>query len=340
MGSGIDSIYIFLRKLATHIEKDETRHFWVYSGYKKYGSLLIKNMADQKRILFKPWDTEFSIGRTKVKKFIDNDNNRKFKGHTVDKFIFLGRNFRDNAKRYARSENSIVLIEISFESNKISISGSMNIESILLNTLIEFSESIKFESNFDYEGILRHQGFIDGVQQVKKVDEPISSPTVFISYSWDNEEHKRWVLKLSANLIKNGIRVIIDEWDLPKYQNDLHLFMELGIRESHHVIMVCTPEYSQKANIREGGVGIESTIITGEFYEKSNASKYIPIVRNYTDRIADSLPTYLRTKLAIDFKDDKKYDQKFEELLRRILNIPKYKKPKLGIIPTLKSNNI
>jgi hypothetical protein len=338
MGSRIDSIYIFLRKFSTYIKKDETLHFWVYSGYKEHGSLLIKNMADQKRILFKPWDTEFSIGSTKVKKFIDNSS--KFRGYTVDKFIFLGRNFRDNAKRYARSENSIVLIEISFEPNKISIFGSMNIESILLNTLIKFSESIKFESNFDYEGILRHQGFIDGVQQVKKVDEPIPNPTVFISYSWDNEKHKRWVLKLSADLMRSGIRVIVDEWDLSKYQNDLHLFMESGIRESHHVIMVCTPEYSQKANIRRGGVGIESTIITGEFYEKNNTSKYIPIARNYTDRIAYSLPTYLKTKYAIDFKDDEKYDQKFEELLRKILDIPKYKRPELGKIPKLKSNNI
>jgi len=178
----------------------------------------------------------------------------------------------------------------------------MNIERTLLNTLIEFSESIKFESNFDYEGILRHQGFIDGVQQVKKVEEPISSPTVLISYSWDSEEHKLWVLKLSADLIRSGVRVVIDEWDLLKYQNDLHVFMESGIRESHYVIMVCTPNYAQRANIREGGVGIENTIITGEFYDKNKAGKYIPIVRNYSDRITDSLPTYLKLNMRLILK--------------------------------------
>lgn len=338
MGSRIDSAYFFLRKFATHIEKDEARHFWVYSGYKEYGSLLIKNTADQKKILFKPWDTEISIGRTKVKKFIDK--NHKFKGHPVDKYLFLGRNFRDNVKRYARSENSIALIEIFFDSEKMGIFGSMNIERTLMNILIEFSESIKFESNFDYEGILRHQGFIDGVQQVKKVEEPIPSPTVFISYSWDSEKHKLWVLKLSADLIRSGVRVMIDEWDLLKYQNDLHVFMESGIRESHYVIMVCTPNYAKRANIREGGVGIENTIITGEFYDQRKAGKYIPIVRDYSQRISDSMPTYLKTKYAIDFKSDEKYDQRFEELLRRILNIPKYKRPELGKIPRLKSSNI
>lgn len=323
---------------ANYIYRDKARSFWIYSGYNTQGSLLIKNTADQKRILFKPWDTELSIGRTKVKKFISNTH--KFKGHSVDKFIFLGRNFRDNAKRYAKSENLITLIEISFETKKVGIYGSMNVESVLLNALIEFTESFKFEANFDYEGILRHQGYIDGVQQAQKVDEQILNPTVFISYSWDNEKHKSWVLKLSADLIRSGIRVIVDEWDLLDYQNDLHIFMESGIRESNYVIMVCTPEYSQKANIREGGVGIENTIITGEFYDKSKASKYIPIARNYSGRIIDSLPTYLKTKYAIDFTNHDKYDQRFEELLRRILNKPKYRRPELGSIPRLDTNNI
>ena len=331
-------IYHFLSDFANYIYSDKLHRFWMYNGYNRRGALLLKNRADQKRILFKPWDTKISIGRAKVIDFVEK--NHHFKGHRVDKILFLGRKFRDNAKRYARSENSISLIEISLESDKIGIFGSMDIERTLMNTIIEFSESIKLETNFDYDGILQHQGFIDGVQQAKKVDVQISSPTIFISYSWDSEEHKSWVLKLSADLIRSGIRVIVDEWDLLKYQNDLHIFMESGIRESQNVIMVCTPEYAKKANIREGGVGIENTIITGEFYDKSKAGKYIPIIRNYSGRLTDNLPTYLKTKYAIDFKNDEKYDQKFEELLRRILNIPKYRKPALGKIPKLDSNNI
>ena len=41
-----------------------------------------------------------------------------------------------------------------------------------------------------------------------------------------------------------------------------------------------------------------------------------------------------------DFNDDLKYSQQFEELLRRIFKIPKYKKPRLGRIPKLKSRDI
>jgi hypothetical protein len=263
-----------------------------------------------------------------------------FKGQQVDRYIFLGKDFRDNAKRYARTGNSIAVIELSFDNKRMGISGSINLEKSLMHTLIKFADLIKYESSFDYEGVLRHQGFKSGVQQINKVEEPMSSPIVFISYSWDNEEHKLWVMKLSADLIRSGIRVMLDEWDLPKYQNDLHFFMESGIRGSNYVIMVCTPEYAKKANIREGGVGIENTIITGEFYDKLTVGKYIPIVRKYSRAVPDSLPTYVKTKYAIDFKYDDKYDQKFEELIRRILSIPKYEKPKLGNLPKLKSNNI
>ncbi len=338
MAKQIDSAYTLLWNLSKHLKDHAENHFWLYASYKRYGSLLIKDMGNGRKILFKPWNTELSIGRTKIKKFIDQTVT--FKGHHVGKYLLIGRNFRDNSKRYAKSESNITFIESNFEEKKVSIFGSMNIDRNLRAILIDFFESIKFELNFDFEGMLRHEGFVDGEQQVKKKDEVVPNPTVFISYSWDNEEHKLWVLKLSADLIRSGIKVVIDEWDLVKYQDNLHIFMESGIRDSDFVIVICTPNYAQKANDREGGVGIENTIITGEFYDKKNDSKYLPVVRKYSSKIAESLPTYLKTKSAIDFKRDEKYDLKFEELLRRIYKIPKYQKPKLGKVPELKSDRI
>lgn len=35
----------------------------------------------------------------------------------------------------------------------------------------------------------------------------------FISYAWDNEEHKNWVLKLASDLRHHGIDAILDQWD-------------------------------------------------------------------------------------------------------------------------------
>jgi len=41
----------------------------------------------------------------------------------------------------------------------------------------------------------------------------MAAHTVFISYSWDSEAHKEWVLNLANNLIKNGIGVLLDQYD-------------------------------------------------------------------------------------------------------------------------------
>jgi len=116
--------------------------------------------------------------------------------------------------------------------------------------------------------------------------------------------------------------------------------MESGIRDSDKVIMICTPNYLKKSNERLGGVGVENTIITGEFYDKEKVNKYIPIVRNYKQNLHECLPTYLKSKYSIDFNKESEYKIKFDELVRKILNIPRYKKPQLGELPKLESNEI
>ena len=45
------------------------------------------------------------------------------------------------------------------------------------------------------------------------------NPKVFISYSHDSPEHKRWVLELSKKLRNNGVDVILDQWDLSPGDN-------------------------------------------------------------------------------------------------------------------------
>jgi hypothetical protein len=36
-------------------------------------------------------------------------------------------------------------------------------------------------------------------------------PRVFISYSWDDEDHKRWVRDLAARLRTHGIETLLDQ---------------------------------------------------------------------------------------------------------------------------------
>ena len=53
------------------------------------------------------------------------------------------------------------------------------------------------------------------------------SQRVFISYSHDLDEHKRWVLELARYLTENGVEVVFDEWDV-QLGDDLPQFMEMA----------------------------------------------------------------------------------------------------------------
>ena len=260
----MESIYDFIEEFEVYIDRKKNEDIWVYSGHTYFGSLLIKNFGNSKKIILKPSDSINPIGGKRIQDFIVKTPT--FKGHTIDNYIFITRIFKYIAKRLAKVNKQLTLISVDIQSRSILIFGSMNIDLNILNHIIEFANHIKFSISYDFEGLLKHQGFDKkGKKAIIQSEERQDNPKVFFSYSWDDEEHRFWVLKLAADLIKNGIDVLIDEWDLDKYNNDLHQFMETGIRESDKVIMICTPNYAKKANERLGGVVVENTIITGEF---------------------------------------------------------------------------
>jgi hypothetical protein len=159
-------------------------------------------------------------------------------------------------------------------------------------------------------------------------------PTCFISYSWDNEKHKEWVRLLAEKLHKSGVWTYLDQWDLNPGAN-LTNYMESKIREANYVLLICTPHFAKKANDGSGGVGYEKSIVSGEiFYNISSPEKFVPLVREGSPK--DSLPSYLQSKIFIDFRDDNKIKEGFEQLLRHIHKKPKYARPELGKPPDFK----
>jgi hypothetical protein len=88
-----------------------------------------------------------------------------------------------------------------------------------------------------------------------------SVPKVFVSYSWDSEQHRKWVIEFCSNLRKDGVDVILDHWHLQP-GGDKTVFMEQSVAQSDRVLLVCTPNYANKADERSGGVGYEAMIIT------------------------------------------------------------------------------
>lgn len=157
----------------------------------------------------------------------------------------------------------------------------------------------------------------------------MSVPKVFISYSHDTLDHKKWVLDLATRLRSSGIDAIIDQWELSP-GDDLPHFMETHLASSDRVLMVCTERYVEKANSGSGGVGYEKMIVTSELLSQIDSNKVIPIIRQEG---SNDVPTFLKTKLYIDFSKDDDYEYSFDELVRTIHGSPLFKKPEIGNNP-------
>lgn len=154
-------------------------------------------------------------------------------------------------------------------------------------------------------------------------------PRVFISYSHDSAEHKGWVLNLATTLRNRGVDAVLDQWDL-KPGDDLPHFMETELEKCDCAIIVCSKTYVAKANAGEGGVGYEKMIVTASLLSKVDNNKIIPIVRQSSQPI---LPTFLKSKLYVNFSNDSDVEYSLDELLRTLLNAPLYEKPEIGKNP-------
>lgn len=124
---------------------------------------------------------------------------------------------------------------------------------------------------------------------------------VFLSYSWDTEDHRNWVLDLSKRLRADGIESILDQWHAIPGEN-LPRFMETAIRQNDFVILICTPRYKQKADMRQGGVGYEGDIMTGEVFVMENRRKFIPILRSGEWKYSG--PSWLLGSYYLDFRGE------------------------------------
>lgn len=157
------------------------------------------------------------------------------------------------------------------------------------------------------------------------------TPKVFISYSWDNEKHKEWILKLSADLRKNGIETILDRYELCPGKNAAH-FMENSISKADKVLLIFTENYKTKAMNRTGGVGVEYSIVNIELSDDiSNNKKYIPVLRSGS--VKDSIPNFIRQYIAQYMTNDDEYEQGLMALIHSIFEQPAVTVPAIGERP-------
>jgi TIR domain len=144
----------------------------------------------------------------------------------------------------------------------------------------------------------------------------LAKPSVFISYSWDeDDEHLRWVRRLADRLKTDGVDVRLDQWFASPGQQ-LPAFMETAVRESDFVIVVCTPSYRHASNSRIGGVGYESQVLTAELLTGQDDGKVVPVLRRGEWR--EAAPSWLLGKWYVDLRGEALSEARYGILLRTL----------------------
>ena len=138
-------------------------------------------------------------------------------------------------------------------------------------------------------------------------------PTAFISYSWDDEPHRKWVKRLADDLrTKHNVCSLIDQYN-PAGTNIVE-FMNRGLRVADRGLMIGTPVYKKRS---ETGIGTggkyEEVIITTEIYKNTDTCKFIPLLRR-GDTFDDSFINIVSVLNGFDFRDDANYEAKLADL--------------------------
>jgi len=93
--------------------------------------------------------------------------------------------------------------------------------------------------------------------------------------------------------------------------------MEDAVRNNDFVLVVCTPKYKTRSDGREGGVGYEGDIMTGEVLTKRNHRKFISILCKGT--WPDAAPSWMAGKYYIDLSGNPYSENQYRDLLDTLL---------------------
>lgn len=160
----------------------------------------------------------------------------------------------------------------------------------------------------------------------------MNAPTVFISYSWDSDEHKDRVLEFANRLRVDGIDASIDQYELSPAEG-WPKWMDRHIAKDDFVIVVCTEIYNRRVMDEEEkgkgrGIKWESTLTAQHIYDNESLNmRFIPVL--FDDGNTKHIPVFLRG--ATRYSLPKEYDQ----LYRRLTRQPETVKPELGKLKSL-----
>ncbi|RJP49362.1 MAG: TIR domain-containing protein [Anaerolineaceae bacterium] len=159
-----------------------------------------------------------------------------------------------------------------------------------------------------------------------------TTPTVFISYSQDSDEHKDSVLELANRLRADGIDAVLDQYETSPAEGWLK-WMDRHIADDDFVLVVCTEKYHRRVIGKEEtgkGLGIkwESTLTYQRLYDDDSLNtRFIPIM--FDGGKTENIPTPIKGGTFYFLPSQ------YDKLYRHITNQPETPKPELGKLKPL-----
>lgn len=113
---------------------------------------------------------------------------------------------------------------------------------------------------------------------------------VFLSYSHDSADHVRNALELANRLRSEGVDCVLDQYESSPPEG-WPRWMDKRIRESKHVLMLCTEPYYRRVmgeEVAGHGLGVrwEGNLIYQHLYNAGAInSRFIPVLLNPDHRL-------------------------------------------------------
>jgi len=173
----------------------------------------------------------------------------------------------------------------------------------------------------------------------------VPAPVVFLSYSWTDSSHEQWVLDLATEL-QNAYRITIrlDKWHVGGPGGDPIQYMESMVTDPSvgKVLIISDRLYAEKADGREGGVGIEAQILTPHLYKQAGGDgkpqKFAVVVTEKDERGRGIVPAFYGGRLYIDMTDPDRRSERLVEIQRWAYDRPVHVPPPLGGRPDFLSD--
>jgi len=146
---------------------------------------------------------------------------------------------------------------------------------------------------------------------IKENTKNMSKKEVFVTYSWDTEEHNDKVLAFVNHLRENGFNAEMDKsYSQEHTATDFRKMMHKGMTDYDKVIIVLSEGYQKKATAFKGGVGIEYSLIIKDIEQSKN--KYILVS---FEKISNSItPLDFREREVIDLSNHDNFNNLYAKL--------------------------